>query len=257
MTVGQGEHYDQILDDYEHHYYDDASMAYRRRFIYSTMFKGLDLNGKRVAELACGSGYNSVELLRLFPEADIFGLDISPKSVEAYRRQVGKPCFVCDLTAPVADFPPAADVAFVVGGLHHCVNDLPTTFKNLKRLVRPGGSLIMVEPNAAFLLNAVRKLWYAEDKWFREQEEAPLYHNEISRMASGTFESDVVTFLGGPAYFLILNSLILRVPHALKKVIAKPLFLFDELYNRLPGSAPFPMFIARWHRPAESLQAAA
>ena len=250
--MSQGEHYDNILSDYERHYYDEASMAYRRRYIYPTMFEDVNLNGKRVAELACGSGHNSLDMLQLFPEADVFGLDISPKSVEAYQERVGRPCYVCDLTAQNATLPPAVDVAFVVGGLHHCVNDLPSTIENLRRLVCPGGTLIMVEPNAAFVLNAVRKAWYAGDKWFHEQEEAPLYHDEILRMTVGAFEGETVRFLGGPAYFLVLNSLILRIPRPLKRLMAKPLFLLDDVYNLLPGTAPFPMFIARWRRSAET-----
>ncbi len=249
--MGQAEHYDTILSDYERHYYDDSSMEYRRRYIYSTMFDGLALNGKRVAELACGSGYNSREFLKLYPDADVFGLDISPKSVDAYRREVNKPGYVSDLSARNAELPEPVDAAFVVGGLHHCVNDLPATIDNLRRLIKPGGDLIMVEPNAGFVLNAVRNRWYAGDKWFRDEEEAPLHHDELLRLANGMFEADQVTYLGGPAYFIVLNSLILRMPHKLKRGLAAPLFAIDNLYNRLPGRSPFPMFIARWRRTAD------
>ena len=74
--MGQAEHYDEIVTDYERHYYDSASMAYRRRYLYTNMFAGMDLNGKRVAELACGTGTNTLEVLKQFPEAEIIGLDI-------------------------------------------------------------------------------------------------------------------------------------------------------------------------------------
>jgi hypothetical protein len=40
--------------------YDASSMAYRDRFVYDIMFRGLDLNGKDVADLAAGSGHNSL-----------------------------------------------------------------------------------------------------------------------------------------------------------------------------------------------------
>ena len=60
----QKQHYTAIHDAYEAHYYDAPSMAYRSRFIYRWLFDGVDFRGAEVADLACGSGYNSVALER-------------------------------------------------------------------------------------------------------------------------------------------------------------------------------------------------
>ena len=106
----------------------------------------------------------------------------------------------------------------------------------------------MVEPNAAFFLNRLRTFWYKRDHWFHEQEEAPLVHDNLAAVARQYFTPERVTYLGGPAYFLILNSLILRLPLAAKKFVAPVASFLDDMYNRLPGSAPFPMFIAQWRR---------
>jgi SAM-dependent methyltransferase len=246
--MSQGDHYDTILADYEAHYYDPHSMAYRRRYIYQPMFHGLDLNGKRVAELACGSGHNTREMISRFPEATVFGLDISPKSCAAYQRNTGRDCFVCDLTAPGAALPEPADVAVIVGGLHHCVNDLPSALRNLSRLVRPGGLALMAEPNALYFLNRIRQIWYRKDKWFHEHEEEPLDASALLELAGGDFEQEELRYLGGPAYFLILNSLVTRIPARVKSLLAPALFRADDAYNRLPGAKPYPMFIARWKR---------
>lgn len=246
--MNQAEHYDRILVDYESHYYDETSMNYRRRYIYPKLFSGMDLNGKRVYELACGSGLNTSELLRIFPSATVTGLEISPRSCEAYRRNTGRDAIVYDLTAREAQALEPADCAFVVGGLHHCVTDLPSTFSNLSRLVAPGGHLAMVEPNAGYFLNALRNKWYRADHWFQTEEEAALHHDEIARMAQEWFEPLDIAYLGGPAYFLILNSLILRLPVRAKKVIAPIAFAGDDIYNHLPGTRMYPMFIARWRR---------
>jgi SAM-dependent methyltransferase len=221
-------------------------MAYRRRFIYRHLFAGLDLNGTRVIELACGSGHNTLELLRRFPRADVRGLDISPKACAAFRRATGRECFEVDLTDRWAVLPPPADVAFVVGGLHHCHNALPAAFGTIGRLLRGGGLLLMVEPNARFFLDRVRRAWYARDRWFREEEEAALDHDRLLELAGSRFREVSVRYVGGPAYFLIQNSLVMRVPLRLKPAIAPLLFAGDSLYERLPGSAPFPVVIARW-----------
>ncbi len=117
QPLGQADHYDGILDEYERHYYDESSLAYRERYIYPTLFAGIDLSNRRVIELACGSGFNTQALLRRFPAAEPLGLDISPRSCEAYRRNTGRPAQVFDLTDPSpVDLPEPADCSFVVGG---------------------------------------------------------------------------------------------------------------------------------------------
>jgi SAM-dependent methyltransferase len=246
--VDQAQHYDQILEDYEKHYFDPTSMSYRRRYIYPYLFANLNLNGRRVLELACGSGFNTNEVLELFPSAGVEGLDISPLSCDAYARNTGRKALVFDLTATHADMPDPADVAFVVGGLHHCIKNMHATFANLRQLVKPGGYLLAVEPNAEFFLNQLRMSWYRRDKWFQEADEAPLRYETLLDLARPAFDAVSVRYLGGPAYFLILNSLILRLPIAAKRLLAGLTFLCDDVYNLLPGSSPYPMFISQWRR---------
>jgi SAM-dependent methyltransferase len=244
--MGQAQHYDQILQPYERHYFDSTSIQYRHRYIYRFLFDGLNLNGQRVVELACGSGYNTRELLKLFPHADVSGIDISPKSVEMYMANTGRPCLACDLSERGTAVPEGADVAFVIGGLHHCTNDLVATLENIGRIIRSDGLLIMAEPNAHFFLNAVRNVWYRRDRLFREEEEEPLDHRELLRLANGRFEATSVKYAGGLAYFLILNSLVMRIPVKVKGLLAPVLFATEDVYNCIPGRAPFPMFMARW-----------
>jgi SAM-dependent methyltransferase len=223
-------------------------MAYRREFIYPVLFGNIDLNSKDVIELACASGLNSTECARIFPGARLAGADISAECCASYERHTGYNARVVDLSSRDADVGPPRDTAFVVGGLHHCVNDLPTTLENMARFVKPGGHLLMVEPNAGFFLNAVRQHWYRKDRWFRAQEEHPLHHDEILAIASKDFRLVSVRYLGGPAYFLVLNSLITRVPYQLKPFLAKPLMWMERVYNKLPGTSLYPMFIAQWQR---------
>jgi SAM-dependent methyltransferase len=112
------------------------------------IFEGLDLNGRRIVELACGSGHNSREILRRFPGADVFGIDVSRRSCAAFRRTTARECYEIDLTDRSAPLPPPADIAIVIEGLHHCHNDLPTAFDNISRVLQGRSLLFMVEPNA-------------------------------------------------------------------------------------------------------------
>lgn len=246
----QAAHYHKVHDEYAAHYYDAASMRYRHEFFFDVAFEGLSLDGKCVADLACGSGYNSVALLERFPTALVTGFDISERACEDYQAVTGRPAVRLDITAGRYEGP-EFDAALVVGGLHHCVADLPGTLRTLGRMLKPGATLIMIEPNKRCFLEHARRLWYRWDRYFEEGTEGALDPNELLKLAGGMFEAEEKTvYRGGPAYFLILNSLVLRVPLKAKTMLAPPLFAVERAYNRLPGKAFFPYFIAKWRRPA-------
>jgi SAM-dependent methyltransferase len=248
-SARQQAHYQTIHDDYELHYYDAPSMAFRNRFVYDLMFEGQDLDGQRIADLACGSGHNSLAILQRFPRAEVMGFDVSPRACEDYRRNVGRDAHLMDLTAGSPVGPPA-DVAIIFGGLHHCTSDLDGTFRTIAGILRPGGLLLMCEPNRECFLEGFRRLWYRLDRYFEPTTEHALGHGDILRQAGRHFEGVDCRYLGGPAYFLILNSLLFRVPLGVKTALARPLFKFEEAYNRLPGRYWFPYFVARWRRRA-------
>jgi SAM-dependent methyltransferase len=246
-SLKQQAHYETIHDDYEAHYYDASSMEFRERFIYDVMFADQDFNGLHVADLACGSGHNSLALLERFPRAEVSGFDISPRACDAYRTVVGREATQLDLTAGTPA-PAKFDAAMIFGGLHHCVSDLDGTFRTIADLIRPGGVLVMCEPNRECFLEGFRRLWYRMDRYFEQSTEQALSHGEILARTSSRFESIDCRYLGGPAYFLIFNSLVLRVPLRLKSILSRPLFAAERAYNRLPGKFAYPYFVARWRR---------
>jgi SAM-dependent methyltransferase len=246
-VLKQKVHYETIHDEYQAHYFDAESMSFRDRFVYNPMFSGIDLTGKDVADLAAGSGYNSVWVSEHFPSARLCGFDISEKACEAYRRNTGFEAHAFDLTSGEA-FGRKFDVAMVFGGLHHCVTDLPKTFETIQQLLRPGGLLLMYEPSSRFLLEGVRKLWYRLDPTFDAGTEAALDPDTLVKIAGPAFEPVDRTFMGGPAYFLIYNSMIFRLPRSMKPYLARSLFPMEAIYNKFPVPAFFPYFIARWRK---------
>lgn len=248
LSQRQKKHYDSIIDEYDQHYYDLMSLKYRDRFFFDKLFENFDLNGKRVADLASGSGYNSLAILERFPNAETFGVDISEQACKQYIKNVSRPAYCLDLTDANAEIPEPADAAIIIGGIHHCVSDLNGTFKNLSKLIKPGGHLLMMEPNANFCLNFLRMYWYQKSKYFDYQTEEPLVHDEILHMASDSFEKDFCQHMGGPSYFLTLNSLITRTPLWMKKVIYYGLLIPEIIWNMAPFSPLHPYFVARWKR---------
>ena len=243
----QREHYNRILSEYELHYGDPTSLEYRRRFFLDPLLEGIDLNDATVADLAAGSGYTTIELTRRFPRIQMSGFDVSDDSCAAYRINTGRPAQALDLSGGTVA-PAAFDAAIVVGGLHHCVSDIPGTLRTIATMLKPGRPFFMVEPNRDCWLEPLRRAWYKQDGYFEESTEGALSHDALAAAGREWFTVERVHYLGGPAYFLIYNSLVLRVPLRLKSMVASPLFAMERAFNLLPGRYPYPFFVARWRR---------
>ena len=243
----QAGHYDRILSDYDRHYYDAQSTQYRERFIIDPLVRGLDMSGWQVADLACGSGSTSLSLRRRFPGVELTGFDISPQAVSNYQERVERPCHVLDLTKPY-ESEPRFDAAIIMGGLHHCVADLETTLANVAGLLKPGAPFLMFEPNREYFLQFARDLWYRVDTYFDAATEDGLAHGDLLARAKGAFQAEQIGYFGGPAFFLVYNSLVFRIPHGLKRLVSPPLMALEAGYNHLPGKRLFASFTARWRR---------
>lgn len=236
----QRDHYHRIHDEYAAHYYDDTSLAYRREFILKPLLSMENLSDKRVADLACGSGYNSLLLRAMFSNVTTEGYDISELACRDYERVVGAKAHECDLTQPLDS--EAFDAAMIIGGLHHCANQLPEVLRNIANIIKPGGMLYAFEPNASFAFESVRKFWYRHSNYFEHESERALDVDRLIADARPSFRPLRTFYSGGPAYFLILNSLITRVPMSWKRYAARPIFAIERAWNTIPSVALMPAF---------------
>jgi len=246
-SLRQKVHYERIHDEYEAHYYDAHSLRYRHEFIFQPLLAGLDLNNHDLLDVASGSGHNTLLLRRYFPGIRAVGLDISDSACAGYRKVTGGNAVQGDLTRPM-DVSRQFDAAIVIGGLHHCVVNLPQAIDNLARLVKPNGVLLIMEPSADSMLDGLRRRWYRHDGYFDQDTEHAVSHDDLLGLAGGRFRAEVVRYIGGPAYFLIFNSLVLRVPLAAKGWIAPVAFPLERLFNAVNSRRVAPVFIARWRR---------
>ncbi|HET9387419.1 MAG TPA: class I SAM-dependent methyltransferase [Gemmatimonadales bacterium] len=246
-SLRQKAHYERIHEEYEAHYYDEHSLRYRERFFLDPLFAGLDFNDRDVLDVASGSGHNTVLLRRRFPRLRAAGVDISEAACSGYRRTTGFDAVQGDLTRPLS-LSRQFDAAMVIGGLHHMVVNLPQAVDNLAAFVKPGGWLLMMEPSADSILEGARALWYRQDRFFDAPTERGLSHGELLALAGERFRAERVRYIGGPAYFVIYNSLVLRVPLRAKGWIAPFVFPLERAFNAFNSRLTAPVFIARWRR---------
>lgn len=105
--------------------------------------------GSRVLEAACGVGAQTVILARNSPGAEFVSVDISPESLARAQNRVLKDGFtnVTFRRADVYDLPfgPGTfDHLFVCFLLEHLPDPL-LALKNLKNVLRPGGTITVIE----------------------------------------------------------------------------------------------------------------
>lgn len=141
-----------------------------------------DLRGKRIFDLGCGGGANSMILAAL--GAQVTGLDISPKAIAAAQEKArasglaGRCEFHC-MPIELFSSPDQFDILYGNSVLHHLIPLLEPTLLGLKRLVKPGGMYFFQEPLAlSATMRRVRKLFPPNPN--ATPDERPLQQEELA-----------------------------------------------------------------------------
>ncbi|RME70011.1 MAG: class I SAM-dependent methyltransferase [Planctomycetota bacterium] len=121
---------------------------------------------RRVLDLGCGPGVSAFVLAeRLGPDAQVTGIDLSPKMIERAEAHLARryPQLASRVRFEVADatrtrFEDAAFDLAVGHSFLYLVPDRPAVLREVRRLLAPGGTLVLMEPNArGSLLTAAQR----------------------------------------------------------------------------------------------------
>src|SRR5215207_7690714 len=149
----KADHYDGFAESYS---MDNESSLFNAYYERPAMIDlAGDVNGHRVLDAGCGSGPLSAALLA--KGAIVTGFDSSSAMVKLARQRLGENAalHVADLSQPL----PFADGAFddvVVSLVLHYLRDWTAPLAELRRVVKPGGRVIVVV-NHPVLLKMVHR----------------------------------------------------------------------------------------------------
>jgi hypothetical protein len=96
--------------------------------------------------------------------------------------------------------------AIIMGGLHHCVANLPQTLATISSMLRPGGLLLMSEPNRDYVLEGSPVLVRSATASSTRRTKPLFFDDALLKAGAGLFKSNYLTYFGGPAFFLCTSA---------------------------------------------------
>lgn len=224
----QQQYYNQIAAEYNLYYHNPYALQYRHE-IYGRVLNNLHLAGGAVLDAMCGGGQNSAYFIGM--DVKLYGFDISYRQCQHYQRQYPHYGVFCGSIFSTGFASEAFDL-IVLDSLHHTHPQINLAFTELLRILKPGGHILLWEPNAQSLVDKLRMLWYRMDKrYFQANEKAINLDDLVADFGNVTVINREVG--GHIAYWLVFSSMILRIPIRLLPYYAPHMLRLEHGLDKL------------------------
>lgn len=150
-----GNYYDEDANDFDSRYWSNPVLQQIRQAFREEVKR---FDGNDMLEIGCGTGLDLVHFATIFPERQIFGIDISAEMVRlSSEHMVNRQCANIRVRqGSVEDieklFPNQHfDLIYVFFGALNTVEDLPKAAQTLKNLLHPDGTMVLTFVNKWYL----------------------------------------------------------------------------------------------------------
>ncbi len=234
-------HYDALSENYISNLELPHTRVYSGYLDDALLSAASDAVLKDVAEICCGRG-EAFQLLDKRVENGV-GVDISLNMLESGRKTLDPERFFLvqgDATKlPLEDG--CFDSVFIIGGVHH-VNDRLSLFREISRILKPGGRFYWREPVSDFpLWKWLRAIIYRISPALDHSTERPLLFEETAPVLeqAGLSLTSWRTY-GFFGFCLFMNSDVLVFNRAFRYIpgirfITRMAVAVDDLIVRIPG----------------------
>ncbi len=144
---------------------------------------------KRILDFGCGTGCNSF----MFLPSQYLGVDIDRDRISYAKRVYRIYSFIVIENGPLPFRDTCFDIVFICGVLHHMSsNECLSYIREFKRILRPSGAVIILEPcysKNSILSNAVMKI-FDDGPYIRSQHKyLALFGREFVTKIHGEFRT--------------------------------------------------------------------
>lgn len=134
---------------YDEIYYRNATSSHEPSLHLKRLARRLNVrDGEEVLDIACGTGEWLSVVHRL--GARVTGLDISSRAVDLCRVRISDGRFDVGHAETLPYGERAFDLVTCLGSLEHFV-DQPAAIREMRRVLKPGGRILILVPNSGFL----------------------------------------------------------------------------------------------------------
>jgi SAM-dependent methyltransferase len=224
----QRKYYNSVAPIYDQYYHSKLATAYRA-WLYDQNVGHLELRKLKVLDAMCGGGENTAYFLRR--GAIVCGQDISHEQCELYRKRYPE-CAVERSSILNTGYPDASFDLVVVESLHHLHPYTKDAMREIARLLKPGGNLLLWEPCAGSIADDARKLWYKLDRRCFLPNESAI---NLAELLGGSSEFEIVSerYGGNFEFLLVFSSMHLRIPQNFVGYYAPVCHFLEKAMNRL------------------------